>query len=71
MNRSPSYGRWSSMCHEQWMRRGRRREERFDQELRYLIDVERARKKPRAPVLNRDQEPRDPERVRIAAGTRS
>jgi hypothetical protein len=60
------------MCHEQWMRRGRRREERFDEELHYLIDVERARREP-APVLDRDRdkEPRDPERVRIEAGVRS
>jgi hypothetical protein len=62
------------MCHEQWMRRGRRREERFDEELRYLIDVERARKEPPAPVLDRDrerdQEPKDPERVRVEAGAR-
>jgi hypothetical protein len=63
------------MCHERWMRRGRRREERFDQELRYLIDVQRARKEPPAPVLDRDvdrdEEPRDPERVRVEAGARS
>jgi hypothetical protein len=61
------------MCHEQWMRRGRRREERFDEELQYLIDVQRARQERRAPVLDRDRdkEPRDPERVRIEAGARS
>jgi len=55
------------------MRRGRRREERLDEELRYLIDVERARREPQAPVLDRhrDKEPRDPERVRIEAGARS
>jgi hypothetical protein len=56
------------------MRPARRREERFDEELRYLIDVERARKEPREPVLDRDpdrnEEPRDPERIRIAAGAR-
>jgi hypothetical protein len=60
------------MCHEQWMRRGRRREERFDEEVRYLIDTERARQEPRKPLLERERnkEPRDPGRVRIAAGTR-
>ena len=62
------------MCHEQWMRRGRRGEEHLDEELRYLIDVERARKEPPAPVLDRDrdreEEPRDPERVRLEAGAR-
>jgi hypothetical protein len=61
------------MCHEQWTRRGRRREERFDEEVRYLFDVERARQEPREPVLKRerDKDPRDPERVRIEVGTRS
>jgi hypothetical protein len=61
------------MCHEQWMRGGRRREERFDEELRYLINVERTRKEPRAPVLDRDRdkEPSDPKRVRIEAGALS
>jgi hypothetical protein len=63
------------MCHEQWMRRGRRREERFDEELRYLLDAERFRKERPAPVLDRDrdrdEEPRDPDRVRIEAGSRS
>jgi hypothetical protein len=61
------------MCHEQWMRRERRREERFDEEVRYLIDTERARQEPREPVLERerDKDPRDPERVRIEVGTRS
>jgi hypothetical protein len=62
------------MCHEQWMRRGRRRrEERFDEEVRYLFDAERARQEPQEPVLerDRDKDPRDPERVRIEVGTRS
>jgi hypothetical protein len=61
------------MCHEQWTRSGRRREERFDEEIRYLVDAERARQEPREPVLEgkRDKDPRDPERVRIEAGTRS
>jgi hypothetical protein len=63
------------MCHEQWMRRGRRREERFDEELRYLFDAERSRKERPAPVLDRDrdrdEEPTDPDRVRIEAGSRS
>jgi hypothetical protein len=61
------------MCHEQWIRRGWRREERFDEELRHLIDVERTHREPPAPVLDRDREkePRDPERLRVEAGTRS
>jgi hypothetical protein len=61
------------MCYERWMRRERRREERFDEELRHLFDEERARPEPRAPVVERepDEETRDPERVRVEAGTRS
>jgi hypothetical protein len=58
------------MCHEQWMRRQRRREERFDEELRYLFD-ERERTEPPAPVVehDRDEQPSDPERPRVEAGT--
>jgi hypothetical protein len=61
------------MCHERWMRRERRREERFDTELRRLIDEERPRPKRPIPVVEYEQgkEPRDPERVRVEAGTRS
>jgi hypothetical protein len=55
------------------MRRESRREERFDEELRHLLDEERPRPEPRAPVVEheRDEEPSDPERVRVEAGTRS
>ncbi|HEY6638343.1 MAG TPA: hypothetical protein VIZ61_11730 [Solirubrobacterales bacterium] len=55
------------------MRRGRRREERFDEEVRYLIDTERARQEPRELVLERlrDKDPRYPERVRVEVGTHS
>jgi hypothetical protein len=61
------------MCHERWMRRERRREERFDDELRRLIDEDRPRPNRPLPVVerDRDEEPRDPERVRVQAGTRS
>jgi hypothetical protein len=62
------------MCgHERWMRREMRREERFDEELRYLLDEERARPEPLAPVVEheRDEEPGGPERVRVEAVTRS
>lgn len=61
------------MCYERWMRRESRREERFDEELRHLIDKERPRPQPRAPVVEheRHEEPRDPERVRVEAGTRT
>jgi hypothetical protein len=60
------------MCHDWWTRRERRREERFDEELRYLLD-ETERSEPPTPVLEheRDEEPTDPERVRVEAGTRA
>ncbi len=61
------------MCHEQWMRRERRREERLDEEFLRLLDEERPRPERPAPVVEheRDEEPRDPERVRVEAGMRS
>jgi hypothetical protein len=61
------------MCHERWIRRKGWREERFDEELRYLLDEERARPERPQPVVEREQaeEPTDPERVRVEAGTRS
>ncbi len=61
------------MCHEQWMRREWRRQERFDKEIRHLIDEERPRPERSEPVVERerDEEPRDPERIRVEAGTRS
>jgi hypothetical protein len=59
------------MCHELWSRRERRREERFDEELRYLFD-EREHSEPPAPVAEnaREEKPAEPERPRVAAGTR-
>jgi hypothetical protein len=55
------------------MRRERRREERFDDELRRLIDEDRPRPNRPMPVVERerDEEPKDPERVRVEAGTHS
>ena len=72
-SRATTYGRWSKMCYERWMRRKTRREERLDDELRHLLDEEHPRPEPREPVVEheRDEEPRDPERVRVEAGTRS
>jgi hypothetical protein len=69
-SRATSHGRWSKMCYERWMRR---REERFDEELRYLLDEKRAPPKPPEPGVEHEheEEPRDPERVRVEAGTRS
>jgi len=67
--------RWSpdppevvNMCNDWWMRRERRREERFDEELRYLFD-EREHSEPPAPVAEyeRDEEPTDPERLATRA----
>jgi hypothetical protein len=62
----------AQMCHEYWMRRQRRREERFDEELRYLFD-ERERPEPPAPVVEHelDEHPAEPERTRVEAGTPS
>jgi hypothetical protein len=60
------------MCHEWSMRREWRREERFDEELRHLLDEERARAEPPQPVVEqRDEEPSDPEPARLEAPTRS
>ena len=52
------------MCHELWSWRERRRSERFDEELRYLLDEERERKEP-TPVVEheREEEPKEPERL--------
>jgi hypothetical protein len=60
------------MCHERWTRRERQREERFDAELRYLLD-ERERSEPPIPVVERvrPEEPADPERLRVEAATRA
>jgi hypothetical protein len=59
------------MCHEWWERRERRREEKFDEELRFLLDEERERSKP-APIVEREQDeaPADPERPPVEAVTR-
>jgi hypothetical protein len=58
------------MCHERWTRRETRREEQFDEELRFLLDEERERSKP-APIVEREQdEPADPERPAVEAVTR-
>ena len=51
------------MCHDRWMRREERREEKFDEELRFLLDEERERRE-RSPIVERerDEAPADPER---------
>jgi hypothetical protein len=61
------------MCHDWWMRRERRREERFDEELRYLLDEEDRRTKRPEPVVEheRGDEPADPDRTPLETGTRS
>lgn len=60
------------MCHEWRMYRERRRDERFDEELRYLLD-ERERSEPPAPVLEyeEDEQQTEPERLDVEAGTRA
>jgi hypothetical protein len=61
------------MCYERWMRRERRREQRFDEEFRRLIDEQRPHPNRPAPVVEheRDEEPSDPERISVEAGTGS
>jgi hypothetical protein len=60
------------MCHDSWTRRERRREEQFEEELRYLLD-ERERSQAPAPVAQhaRDGEPADRERLDVEAVTRA
>jgi hypothetical protein len=59
------------MCHDRWTRRERRYEERLDEELRYLLD-ERERVEPPVHVVEHelDEQPAEPERVRVEAATR-
>jgi hypothetical protein len=54
------------------MRRQRRREERFDEELRYLFD-EHERREPPAPVVEHDldEQPAETDRPPVEAGTRA
>jgi hypothetical protein len=56
------------MCHERWTRLEKRREEQFDEELRFLLDEERKRTKP-APIVEREQDeaPADTERPPVEA----
>jgi hypothetical protein len=60
------------MCHERWLRREKWRDERLDDELRRLVDDERRPPERPVPVVEHDrgEEPSDPERVRVEAGTR-
>jgi hypothetical protein len=60
------------MCREWRTRHERRQEARFDEELRYLLD-ESERSEPPAPMVEheRDEQPADPERVRVEAATRA
>jgi hypothetical protein len=57
------------MCHEWWTHRERRREERFDEELRYLLDEERERTKP-APIVEHERDEEPAERPPVEAVTR-
>ena len=59
------------MCHEWWTRQEKRRRERFDEELRYLLDEERESPRP-TPVVEheREEEPADPRRPFVEAATR-
>jgi len=56
------------MCHDWWMRR-ERWQERFDEELRYLLDEREPSEPPVTFVEHeQDEEPKDPERIRAEAG---
>jgi hypothetical protein len=54
------------MCHEWWERRERRREERFDEELRFLLDEERERSRPE-PVVEHEREEQPAEQRPVEA----
>jgi hypothetical protein len=60
------------MCHDRWMHWERRRQEEFDEELRYLLDEEQERPRP-TPIAEheRDEEPVDGERPPVEAVTRT
>jgi hypothetical protein len=67
--RAPTHPEVVKMCHDWWIREERRRrEERFDDELRYLLD-ERERSEPPTPVVEHEpnEEPADPDRIRVQA----
>jgi hypothetical protein len=56
------------MCHEQWMWRRRRRDDEFDEELRYLLDERDQAEKPTTIVEHEaEEQPADPEQVRVEA----
>jgi hypothetical protein len=61
------------MCHEWWdlseRRREKRRQERFDEELRYLFDEAERAPRP-APIVEHETEPSEPERPRVEIGAR-
>ena len=60
------------MCHDRWMHWERRRQEDFDEELRYLLDEEQERSRP-TPIAEheRDEEPVEGERPPVEAVTRT
>ncbi|MFL5866700.1 MAG: hypothetical protein ACJ766_06325 [Thermoleophilaceae bacterium] len=52
------------MCHEWFMRREKRREEeRFDEELRYLLDEREVSEPPRTVVEHEEELVTEPERL--------
>jgi hypothetical protein len=51
------------MCHDWWMRHERRRQERFDEELRYLLD-EREHSDPPAPIAGELESSEVPDELR-------
>jgi len=61
------------MCHDWWMRREKRREEQFDEELRYLLDEREERSERPTPIVEheRDEEAPAPEPRPIETVTRT
>jgi hypothetical protein len=57
------------MCHDWWIRQEKRREERFDEELRYLLDEERERSAP-TPIVEHERDEEPAERPPVEAATR-
>jgi hypothetical protein len=55
------------MCDGWWTYRERRRQERFDEELRYLLDEEERPERP-TPVVEHEPEV-EPEQPRVEAGS--
>ena len=58
------------MCHELWRRRDERREERFDEELKYLLDEESRKAERPLPVMEEEPPEPEPERAQEEPASR-